>query len=172
MHLRNRKLALPLLLLFLIASAFQSQAQLSPPGIANGAKASGCIAAGLSQKYAGRLTTMFYIGNSWQSDPDNFNPIKKHGIFVVNQETNYNLNKHWSISIGASYRVQSEFKNVEPYQADNPDARHELRYCVRFFYKDSVGRGLFKHSFRPEYRTFLYAGMACMGNTTAAPLSA
>ncbi len=129
------------------------EGQISPPGL-DGAKTVSWGAIGFNQQLAKKWSTTIYAGGSWQSDPTNFGALKKAAIFVLNQETQYQFNGHWQTSFGTSLRLQDLYNDEAPYSSLDPPYRKEVRYYLRFFYRDVKGATALTYSFRPEYRTF------------------
>jgi hypothetical protein len=128
-------------------------AQLSPPGL-DGAKLVSWGAIGFNQQFSKKLSTTIYGGGSSQSDPDNLSTFKKPAIFVLNQETLYQISEHWQIAYCTSVRSQFVYEDDAPYGKEDPPWRKEIRHYMRLFYRYQEGKASWAYSFRPEYRTF------------------
>ncbi|MPR34728.1 DUF2490 domain-containing protein [Salmonirosea aquatica] len=128
-------------------------AQLSPPGL-DGTRAVAWGAVGFSQALGKKITLIAYGGLGRLGDPTHWAPLQKPGIGVYNQEFQYKLSTQWQASLAQSFRVQNLYSEDEPYEAEDPSQRFELRYYARLYYKRSLGKLAATYSFRPEVRTF------------------
>jgi hypothetical protein len=146
---RLRKLLL-IALLIVLRTGF---AQISPPGL-DGANAVAWAAVGFNQSWSKKWSSSIYTGGSFQSNPDNFRPLEKPAIFVLNQETYYSFNNHWQLALCASLRTQKIYMDDPPYTPTDPAWKNEIRYYARLFYRHQQGRWALAYSFRPEVRTF------------------
>jgi len=140
-------------MLFILAGAACSRAQISPPGL-DGARVVTWGALGFNQKLSSRWSVTGYVGGSRQSDPDSYNTMKKGGILVIDQATMYAFNPTWQLAFCTSFRSQGVYEEEQPYEKQDPGVRDELRYYLRLYYKRQTGRVAWTYSFRPEYRTF------------------
>lgn len=147
----------PWLVLCLLMTALQLQAQISPPGL-DDTNAAFWTAFGLTQELTPMWTVTVYAGEARQSSPDNYRLLSKQAIFVLNQETQFNFNKFWAASFCTSYRVQSRYADISPFEADDPASKNELRFYGRLYARPTIGRAQLAISFRPEYRTYHYNG--------------
>jgi len=128
-------------------------AQISPPGL-DDTNAAFWTAVGISQKISDRWSFAVYAGAARESNPDNYSLVLKPAIFVVNQETQYQFDQHWSLSLCASYRTQNRYEEEAPYDEATPEIRKEARYYSRLYFKEKTGRVGLTFSFRPEFRTY------------------
>jgi len=130
-------------------------AQFSPPGLGK-ANTATWFAIGveqhLNQKETISASTHFGLGRI--SNPDDYNLLEKHSIYVVNEEVTFRSKKHWSYSLALSYRLQNKYESAEPYGLDTPKARQEIRAYSRFSYLDSFNGMDYSFSYRPEIRFF------------------
>ena len=136
-----------------VLCAINSFAQISPPGVSDANIAFWSVF-GLSQKISDRWLLSVYTGNSRQSDPDNIALFKKQAIFVINEETTFNFNKTFSLAACASYRIQNQYADEEPFRPAVPATKNQERYYLRFHYREQIGKTKLKFSFRPEFRRF------------------
>ncbi len=131
-----------------------SQAQTTPPGL-QGTNLVTWLAFTAQQAWSPRLTTQAFAGASTQSDPDNWNPTQKFGVFVLNQETFYQLRPGWRVALCNSYRLYGNYAQAEPYDLLPIGYRQELRVYARLNYRHSVHpRWELSYTLRPEYRMF------------------
>jgi len=139
---------IPIFLLSELASA-----QISPPGL-DDTNVVLWGAVGFNQQLGQKWSVTAYVGGSRESNPNNLSVLHKQAIFVVNQETQYQFNSHWQLSFCSSLRFQNIYKEDAPYLSDDPDLRNEIRYYLRLYYRQTVGKIGLTYSFRPEYRGF------------------
>jgi hypothetical protein len=142
-----------ILIIFAGLTATHAIAQLSPPGL-DGAKLVSWGAIGFNQQFSKKFSTTIYVGGSAQSDPDNLSTFKKPAIFVLNQETLYQIDSRWQVAFCTSLRQQFVYEEDPPYSFEEPPWRREIRYYLRLFHRYQKGKMLWTFSFRPEYRTF------------------
>lgn len=128
-------------------------AQISPPGL-DGTQATGWAAVGFNQELGKKLTLIVYGGLGRMSDPDSWALLHKPSIGVYNQEFQYKFSSRWQLSLAQSFRVQNLYAKKEPYEAQDPAHRYEIRYYARLYHKHNLGRVSATYSFRPEIRTF------------------
>lgn len=138
---------------FLAASCNTALSQISPPGL-DDTHAALWMALGVSQKISDHWNVTLYAGGARKSNPDNISPVEKSAIFVINQETLYTFNPHWSVALCTSYRTQNQYEEAEPYDKGDPAVKKEVRYYSRIYFKENVHKLGVALSFRPEYRTY------------------
>lgn len=145
-------------ILFVIAFSLNlknTSAQISPPGLGSGHTAS-WLALGLRQELDPyqKWQSMTYIGLGRKSNPDNFNPLQKSGILVLNQEFYYKTKSHWKFSGAISYRNQDEYVSYAPYEHKVPSKKKEIRIYSRAAYE--IKNRFFKitPTLRQEFRSF------------------
>lgn len=132
------------------------QSQLSPPGLGV-AKTGGWLAFGVRQELDSlkTWTSMSYVGIGRKSNPDNYDPLFKSGIFVINQEFYHQFHRHWQYSFAFSYRRQDEYLEDPPYEYDLPRLKQEFRLYSRLSYQYANARIKFVPTIRAEARKFL-----------------
>lgn len=142
----------PLLLACLLC--VELSAQISPPGL-DDTNTAVWGAVGFLQNFGKKWSTTFYVGTSFDSNPNNISPIQRPAIAVINQESLYKFNNHWQIALCTSYRTQNEYNEENPFEASDPSLRKEIRYYLRMYYRNTIlKKGSIYYAFRPEYRTF------------------
>lgn len=141
--------------LFLECFSMRAQAQLSPPGLGPAHTAS-WFATGIRQDLdaAQRWESMTYAGFGATSQPDDYNPLQRPALFVLNQEFYDQYAKSWLYSFAVSYRRQNEYEGTSPYGAADPSFKHELRFYGRYSHALSISRFKLVSTLRPELRTF------------------
>lgn len=130
-------------------------AQFSPPGLGETNIAS-WLAIGIQQNLNKKETikSATHFGTGRISNPDNYNPIYKQSIYVLNEEITNRFKENWSYSFAVSYRWQNRYKSYSPYELDLPKTRQELRFYGRFAYMDTIKKMNYSVSYRPELRFF------------------
>lgn len=148
-----RSLAMALLLTLLGSNC---HAQITAPGMGN-VNMAAWWAVGLKQRLntEGTVVSTTYLGMGRTSRPDDYDPVERPMIYVVNEEIAHRFHRHWQYSVALSYRWQERYLKVAPYEHDLPAARQELRLYGRFAYLTSAGRWNFSTTVRPELRWFL-----------------
>src|SRR6478609_6797214 len=103
-------------------------AQISPPGLGV-AHTAQWVALAVRQKLDSANTKQLvsYVGLGRISNPDDYNPVEKSAIFVLNQEFYNQFREHWQYSLALSYRNQREYESVPPYEEGVPSAKQEFR---------------------------------------------
>jgi hypothetical protein len=139
----------------MLVAATGSWAQISPPGLGK-TNLSLWTALGVRQALdtANRMQSVTYIGYGQISHPDNYNPVQKPGILIINEEFYHQFNTHLQYSAALSYRNQREYTDTFPYQPDIPAYRHEFRVYSRFSFIDKNERSRLTYTFRQEFRKF------------------
>jgi len=128
-------------------------AQLSPPGL-DDTQAVAWGAVGFSQALGKKVTLIAYGGLGRLGEPTHWAPLQKPGIGVYNQEFQYKFSTQWQLSLAQSFRAQNLYSKEDPYEAEDPSQRFELRYYARLYHKRTLGKLAATYSFRPELRTF------------------
>ena len=140
--------------LVLCLAAGKALAQTTPPGL-QGTNLAAWLALTANQPWSPRLTTQAFVGGSTQSDPDNWNPTRKLGVLVLNQETFYQLRQGLRVALCNSYRLYGNYATAEPYEMLPEGYRQELRVYTRLNYRHAAGpRWDLSYTLRPEYRMF------------------
>lgn len=103
---------------------------------------------------------VLYTGFGRKSNPDDFNPFKKQGIFILNAEFYHHFSKSFQYSLAASYRLQNEYAGTSPYAALTPSYRQEYRLYGRFSHLFEWQRIKLVNTFRAESRFFLQPDFA------------
>lgn len=146
-----------IIILFFYLLSPNTFSQISPPGLGK-TQIANWFALGLRQELdtiEGKgWQSMSYIGIGRKSNPDNYNPFYKPGIFVVNQEFYHQFHKNWQYSLALSYRRQDEYLDTSPYEHDNPRQKQEFRLYSRISYIFSTPRIKLVPLFRQEFRKF------------------
>jgi hypothetical protein len=129
--------------------------QISPPGL-GAAKTVSWFAFGVKQELdtLKKWQSMSYIGLGRKSNPNNYNPLFKSSILVLNQEFYHQFHKHWQYSIALSYRRQDQYDDNPPYEHEIPNIEQEFRLYSRFSYILKTSRIKFVPTFREEFRKF------------------
>ncbi|HJS01173.1 MAG TPA: DUF2490 domain-containing protein [Flavobacterium sp.] len=130
-------------------------AQFSPPGLGKINTAT-WFAVGVKQKLNDKKTisSATFLGVGRTSNPDNYNPLQRSAIYVVNQEITHHFAKHWEYAGALSYRLQNNYKTEKPYQLDSPGNQQEIRTYGKISYLDHWGLMDYSFTFRPELRFF------------------
>lgn len=133
----------------------RSLAQISPPGLGV-AHTVNWVALGFRQKLKTRKPwqSMTYVGMGRMSDPNNYDPVSKPAIFVLNEEITHTINKHYQYSFALSYRHQDEYVSAKPYEHQSPGFRQEFRPYGRFYYTLPMNRFKLAAIFRQEFMRF------------------
>lgn len=132
-------------------------AQISPPGegIAHTAE---WFAVGVRQRMnmlgSDNWQSMSYIGWGRKSNPDNYDPLYKPAIFVLNQEFYHQVNPRVQYSLALSYRRQDEYLERPPFEHKSPGRNQEFRMYGRLSHIFKTSRIKFIPTFRQEFRTF------------------
>jgi len=118
------------LLLFLFPGP--GSGQISSPGLGRINDAL-WMAAGFRQDIdsTGNTRSMTFIGNGRTSQPNNYNPVQRNFIWVINQEFTFRCKKHFQPSAAISFRRQNEYSNELPYPSKDPSYRYEVRLYGR-----------------------------------------
>lgn len=132
-----------------------SFAQFSPPGLGK-INTAGWFAVGVKQKLNDQKTvsSATFLGVGRTSNPDNYNPLQRSAIYVVNQEILFRFAKHWETAGALSYRWQNNYKTEKPYQLDTPKGQQEIRTYGKISYLNHLGIMDYSFTFRPELRFF------------------
>jgi hypothetical protein len=143
------------LLLFVCLAGGRATAQISPPGLGRGHTAN-WVALGISKDLDSlkRWNSVSYVGMGRKSNPDNFNPLYKSAILVLNQEFYYRFHKHWQSSLALSYRHQNAYLDNAPFNSEDPRFEQEFRIYGRFSYIYETPRFKMVPTFRQEFRKF------------------
>jgi hypothetical protein len=146
---------LGLLLLLSGLAGGRASAQISPPGLGRGHTAD-WLALGISKDLDSlkRWNSVSYVGMGRKSNPDNYNPLYKSAIFVLNQEFYYRFHKHWQSSLALSYRHQNAYLDTAPFTSEDPGFEQEFRLYGRFSYVYETPRFKIVPTFRQEFRKF------------------
>lgn len=130
-------------------------AQISPPGLGE-AKTASWFALGLRQSLdtAGKWQSMSYIGLGRKSNPDNYAPLYKPSILVINQEFYHQFRPQWQYSFAFSFRTQDEYQDEAPYNPTEEKHRREFRIYGRMVHSWSRSKVKFTSTFRQELRAF------------------
>ncbi|MDB5257998.1 MAG: hypothetical protein JWM14_2693 [Chitinophagaceae bacterium] len=130
-------------------------AQISPPGLGDANTAS-WLAIGLRQRLdsANHKQYVAYAGMGRISNPDDYNPIEKTSIFVLNQEFYNQFHKHWQYSVALSYRRQNEYESTTPYEKEKVPLKQEFRIYSRYSFIWKTSRLKWVTTYRQEFRKF------------------
>ncbi len=132
-------------------------AQISPPGLGK-AHTAGWLAIGVRQDLDTipdkGWQSMTYLGVGRISNPDNYDPVQKPALFVINQEFYHQLPKNWQYSLAVSYRRQHEYEDEFPFIHENPEISHEFRMYGRLFYNLKSSWIKLTPAFRQEFRKY------------------
>lgn len=134
-------------------------AQISPPGLGK-AQTGSWVAIGAVQDLnpSKSWQSMSYIGLGRKSNPDNFSPVYKPQLLVLNQELFYRIS-NWKYSFAFSYRLQDEYNGNKPYYHSNPGMMQEFRIYSRISYSIAAGAKLkLIPTVRQEFRRFMTTG--------------
>lgn len=130
-------------------------AQFSPPGLGKINTAT-WFAVGVKEKLNDKKTisSATFLGVGRTSNPDNYNPLQRSAIYVVNQEVGFRFAKHWESAGALSYRWQNNYKAEKPYELDTPNGQQEIRTYGKISYLNHLGSMEYSFTFRPELRFF------------------
>lgn len=145
---------------FFFASVFvficyAGKAQISPPGLGT-AHTAYWFAFGVRKQMNRKNTwqSLSYLGMGRKSDPDNYDPVLKPAIWVINQEFYHQLKKHFQYSFALSYRRQDEYTEGAPFKHETPGTEQEFRMYGRIYYTIGIRRFKLATIFRQEFRKF------------------
>ncbi|MDO6517709.1 DUF2490 domain-containing protein [Zobellia uliginosa] len=143
------------LLLFGLMPHSKGLAQFSPPGLGE-VHTAAWLALGAKQDLGQKGTTVSstYLGFGSVSAPNNYNPVEKPSIYVLNQEVTHRFKPHWKYALALSYRWQNKYTPRPPYDYDTPKARQELRAYGSISYLNSFKKMNYAFTYRPEVRRF------------------
>ena len=143
-----------LLLVFLCFSQL-TFGQISSPGLGVANTAS-WFAFGVRQELdtLKEWQSMSYIGIGRKSNPDNYDPLFKSAILVLNQEFYHQFHQQFQYSFALSYRRQDEYLEAVPYEHETPSIQQEFRVYGRFSYILKTSRLKLASTFRQEIRKF------------------
>ncbi len=112
--------------------SLQGLAQVIPPGLGK-TNAASWFAFGIQQDLddINKWSSTTYVGIARVSDPDNYNLLQKHSIFILNQEFKNKFAKNWEYSLALSYRNQRNYADSAPYDLDDPSTKQEFRLYGR-----------------------------------------
>lgn len=131
-------------------------AQINPPGLGI-TKTAAWVAFAVRQELdtVKKWQSVTYTGISRKSNPDNYDPLFKPAIFIINQEFFHQFHKRWQYSLAVSYRRQHEHLETPPYGPDNPSLLQEFRFYGRFSHIIKMSRIRITPTFRQEIRKFV-----------------
>lgn len=146
-----------LLLVIITCLAGNCFSQISPPGLGK-AKTADWFAIGVRQElstiHGKGWQSMSYIGIGRKSNPNNYDPLYKPAIMVLNQEFYHQYHSVWQSSFAVSYRRQDEYFDNPPYDQSIPKLQQEFRLYGRFSYIYSTSRIKIVPTIRQEFRQF------------------
>lgn len=128
-------------LLFLLMTSLGS-AQIVPPGLGD-MGSSGWMAIAIDQNInryeetGWKSTTYFGVGRVSGKEHDQ--PLKKPGIFVLNQEFYNRFKPNWEYSLALSLRNQRLYTSKAPFEPADPPSKKEIRLYSRFSYLHKIG---------------------------------
>jgi hypothetical protein len=142
-------------LVFCMLSLSTAFAQISPPGLGDAHTAS-WFAIGLRQRLdsANHKQYVAYVGMGRISNPDDYNPVEKNSILVLNQEFYNQFHKHWQYAVALSYRRQYEYESIAPYEKENIPLKQEFRIYSRYSFIWKTNRLKWVTTYRQEFRKF------------------
>lgn len=153
----NRAESLFIIILGLVLFANKSISQISPPGLGK-TNIGSWVAVGIRQELdtiEGKgWQSMSYVGLGRKSNPDNYNPFHKAGIFIANQEFYHQFHKTWQYSLALSYRRQDQYLDNPPYEYDKPNLQQEFRVYARLSYLFRTSRIKIVPTVRQEFRKY------------------
>lgn len=141
--------------LVLVLPDYACFGQITPPGLGK-VNTAAWMAIGVKQAVnpSGKFVSLSYLGVGKTSNPDNYNPLERTAIYIINQEFYNHFKPHWEYSLAGSYRWENRYKNTKPFGRDIPDAKQEIRFYGRYSFL-TKGRFLnFSLTYRPEIRLF------------------
>ena len=149
----TRKISIVAAFLFTISNSF---GQLSPPGLGK-AKTASWAAFGVQHKLdsTGNKYAVAYVGMGRKSSPDNYNPVDKPAILVLNYEIYNKFKPNQQYSYAISYRRQNEFDSEAPFHKEGIE--QEFRVYGRYAYTANLGKFKWKNTIRQEFRKFFDA---------------
>lgn len=144
-----------LLFLLILLNAFQSKAQLSPPGLGDG-KAGSWMAVGVNQdlKDDKSITATTYFGVGRKSDYTDYNLVEMPSIVVINQEFYHKLNSNLKVSYALSYRNQQEIKLNKETNIKDKITKQEVRAYGRLAYSFKSNNIKYTQTIREDIRKF------------------
>lgn len=130
-------------------------AQSSPPGLGRAHTAFWC-ALGFRQQLdtLRRKQWTGYVGLGRKSDPDDYRPLHRPAIIVVDQAFTHRFHRHWQYSLAVSYRQQDEYAAGAPFDHAEPGMRREFRGYGRFTFLMGRHRLKLAATLRQEVRLF------------------
>ncbi len=132
-------------------------AQISPPGLGD-ANTAFWSAFGVKRQLdsLGKKQSLSYIALGRKSSPDNYNPVSKQAIVVLNHEIYHSFAPNQQYSYAVSYRRQPKYESSAPYEKEATE--QEFRIYGRYAYIFSLGkRWKLKNTVRQEFRKFFDA---------------
>lgn len=129
-------------------------AQISPPGLGN-ANTAFWSAFGVKRQLdsLGKKQSLSYIALGRKSSPDNYNPVSKQAIVVLNHEIYHSFAPNQQYTYAVSYRRQPKYENSAPYEKEATE--QEFRIYGRYAHTFSLGkRWKLKNTVRQEFRKF------------------
>lgn len=142
---------------FLVVFINSCLSQISPPGLGS-ANMANWNAVGIRQELdtiEGKgWQSISYIGIGRKSNPNNYNPIYKQAILVLNEEIYHQFHKTWQYSFAMSYRRQDEYDKNVPYDYVSPKLKQEFRLYSRLSYIFKTSRLKIVPTIRQEFRKF------------------
>ncbi|MGG5209936.1 DUF2490 domain-containing protein [Chryseobacterium sp. MIQD13] len=155
MMFRKGKIIIGIFLLSLTNSLLH--AQISPPGLGD-ANTAFWSAFGVKHQLdsLGKKQSLSYIALGRKSSPDNYNPVSKQAIIVLNHEVYHSFAPNQQYSYAVSYRRQPKYESSAPYEKEATE--QEFRIYGRYAYTFNLGiKWKLKNTIRQEFRKFFDA---------------
>lgn len=153
----SRSIIEVLLILFFIGVGICSRAQIIPPGLGetnNGSWIAIGVTQDLKKSNPKGWQSISYFGLGRTSNPDNYNPLYRPGIIILNQEFKKGFHKNWESILAFSYRRQDEYSDQAPYEKSLPALKQEFRLYGRLSYIFKAGFADITPTFRQEIQKY------------------
>jgi len=140
-----------------LSLAYNSYAQLSPPGLGD-TKAAFWSALGVKQRLDAKDALLVYAGVGRVSGPQGSNLFNDPSIAVVNAELYHTLSPSLKYSYALSYRRQDHYDYSLTDYADAPTVTQEFRAYGRVSYSLKASFAKYSLTLRQEVREFFDTG--------------
>ena len=100
------------------------------------------------------ISSITFLGFGETSNPDDYNPVDRAAIYVINQEFTNRFATHWEYAGALSYRWQNSYKTKAPFEIDASNNQQEIRTYAKLSYLNNLGSIDYSVTLRPEFRLF------------------
>lgn len=144
-----------LFLLVVVCGFHAGFGQVSPPGLGI-AHTAEWFALGVKTPLntSGSWQSLSYLGLGRKSNPDEYDPVRKSAITVLNQEFYHQLKNRFQYSFALSYRRQDAYAAEPPFKHEEPAIEQEFRLYGRLYYTIPLHAYRLAFVYRQELRKF------------------